>query len=206
MRASLSSSRPVFLSTRFPLALLALLALASLASPLQMAATPPRYDYVVIVVEENRTVGQNIGDLVNAPYLNSLASGGVRMGAMFAIEHPSQPNYLQLFSGSNQGVTDDNLPSNFSITPASTNGLPAARYLANVSNGLLEVEFPRRKGTTAAGLSYAVQFSSDLATWSAGQAPVVTSISAGWDRVTVRDAPAGPNSSRFARIVLTLQP
>ena len=149
MRASLSSSRPVFLSTRFPLALLALLALASLASPLQMAATPPRYDYVVIVVEENRTVGQNIGDLVNAPYLNSLASGGVRMGAMFAIEHPSQPNYLQLFSGSNQGVTDDNLPSNFSITPASTNGLP-------------EVEFPRRKGTTAAGLSYAVQFSSDL--------------------------------------------
>ena len=96
------------------------LVLASLASPLRMAATPPRYDHVVIVVEENRTVGQIIGDLVNAPYINSLASGGVKMGAMFAIEHPSQPNYLQLFSGSNQGVTDDNLPSNFSTTPTAT--------------------------------------------------------------------------------------
>jgi hypothetical protein len=84
------------------------------------AAAPPRYDHVVIVVEENRTEGQIIGDLANAPYLTSLASGGVALGSMFAIEHPSQPNYLQLFSGSNQGVLDDNLPPDFSTTPSST--------------------------------------------------------------------------------------
>ena len=95
-------------------------------------AVPPRYDHVVIVVEENRTVGQIIGDLVNAPYLNSLASGGVTLSSMFAIEHPSQPNYLQLFSGDNQGVLDDNLPPNFSTTPTSTYPFRAANLGAEL--------------------------------------------------------------------------
>ena len=85
-----------------------------------LRAAPPRYDHVVIVVEENRTVEQIVGDLVNAPYITSLATGGVSMASMFAIEHPSQPNYLQLFSGGNQGVLDDNLPLNFSVTPTAT--------------------------------------------------------------------------------------
>lgn len=88
--------------------------------PRPALAAPHRYDHVVIVMEENRTAGQIIGDRVNAPYINTLADGGVRFGAMFAIEHPSQPNYLQLFSGANQGVVDDNLPPNFSTTPIST--------------------------------------------------------------------------------------
>lgn len=87
-----------------------------------LRAAPPRYDHVVIVVEENRTADQIVGDLVNAPYITSLATGGVSMASMFAIEHPSQPNYLQLFSGSNQGVLDDNLPPNFSVMP--TAGYP----------------------------------------------------------------------------------
>jgi hypothetical protein len=82
-----------------------------------LSAAPHRYDHVVIVVEENRAVGSIIGDLTNAPYINSLAAGGVSMGRMFSIEHPSQPNYFQLFSGDNQGVEDDGLPPNFSVTP-----------------------------------------------------------------------------------------
>jgi hypothetical protein len=86
----------------------------------ETAAAPPRYDHVVIVVEENRTPGEIIGDLGNAPYITSLANGGVTLGSMFAIIHPSQPNYLELFSGANQGVADDNLPANFSTTPTST--------------------------------------------------------------------------------------
>src|SRR6059036_979576 len=85
-----------------------------------LSAAPPRYDHVVIVMEENRTPGQIIGDQVNAPYITSLANGGVSLGSMFAIVHPSQPNYLELFSGANQGVVDDALPPNFSTTPTST--------------------------------------------------------------------------------------
>ncbi len=83
-------------------------------------SAPHRYDHVVVVVEENRTPTQIVGDTTNAPYITSLANGGVSIGRMFAIEHPSQPNYLQLFSGSNQGVLDDELPPNFSTTPTST--------------------------------------------------------------------------------------
>jgi hypothetical protein len=86
----------------------------------QLHAAPHRYDHIVIVMEENRTPTQIIGDRVDAPYINTLADGGVHLGSMFAITHPSQPNYLNLFSGDNQGVTDDNLPSNFSTTPTST--------------------------------------------------------------------------------------
>jgi hypothetical protein len=97
------------------------LALGLLSLPLaSLQAAPHRYDHVVVVVEENRTVGEIIGDLTNAPYINSLAQGGVTVSSIYAIEHPSQPNYLQLFSGSNQGVLDDTLPPNFSVTPTAT--------------------------------------------------------------------------------------
>ncbi len=87
------------------------------AAVTSVLAAPHRYDHVVVVVEENRAFGQIVGDTTNAPYITSLANGGVSLGRMFAHEHPSQPNYLQLFSGSNQGVLDDNLPPGFSTTP-----------------------------------------------------------------------------------------
>lgn len=44
---------------------------------------PHRYDHVVIVVAENRSPTQIIGDRVNAPYINSLADNGVRIRSMF---------------------------------------------------------------------------------------------------------------------------
>ncbi len=99
--------------------LIAALVMAALVEQTH-AAAPHRYDHVVVVIEENRSVTQIIGDLVNAPYINSLANSGVKLGSMFAITHPSQPNYLELFAGGNQGVIDDNLPPNFSTTPTST--------------------------------------------------------------------------------------
>jgi hypothetical protein len=88
-----------------------------------------------------------------------------------------------------------------------TSGLPAAHYLPDVSDGVLEVEFLRRKGPNAVGLSYAAQFSDNpLNSWVDGLSPTVTSLNADWDRVVVRDAVPGPNSRRFAKVVVTLQP
>jgi acid phosphatase len=78
------------------------------------AAAPPfRWDHVVVVIEENHAESQIIGDRVNAPYLNTLADGGLVLTHMFAITHPSQPNYLHLFSGSNQGVKGDSFPTKY---------------------------------------------------------------------------------------------
>ena len=92
---------------------------------------PPRYDHVVVVIEENRAYGQIIGDLTNAPYITSLANGGVSFNNMFALTHPSQPNYLHMFSGSAQGVVDDNsITSTITGTPFTTANLGAELFAA----------------------------------------------------------------------------
>jgi len=69
----------------------------------------PKIDHIVIVIEENHAKQQIMGNH-SAPYINSLMNQGANLINYHAIEHPSQPNYLDLFSGSNQGVTDDALP------------------------------------------------------------------------------------------------
>jgi hypothetical protein len=78
---------------------------------------PPRPDHVVVVVMENKNAGDIIGRPDEAPYINSLASQGAVFTNSFAVAHPSQPNYLALFSGSTQGVTSDNCPQTFSGVP-----------------------------------------------------------------------------------------
>ncbi|MEZ0067989.1 hypothetical protein ABIA32_004013 [Streptacidiphilus sp. MAP12-20] len=85
----------------------------------------PRPAHVVVVVEENHSYGDIIGS-ADAPYLNSLAAAGASFTASYAVAHPSEPNYLALFSGWTQGVTDDSCPHSF---PGPTLGseLPAAK-------------------------------------------------------------------------------
>jgi len=66
-------------------------------------STLPRYDHIVIVVEENKDFDQIIGSAA-APYLNKLSSEGASLARMFGEEHPSEGNYFWLFSGDNQSV------------------------------------------------------------------------------------------------------
>jgi hypothetical protein len=73
----------------------------------------PTPAHVVIVMEENHSYNEIIGS-ASAPYINSLATAGALMTNSFALQHPSQPNYLDLFSGSNQGVNNDSCPHTFS--------------------------------------------------------------------------------------------
>lgn len=70
------------------------------------AFAAPMYDHVVVVIEENHDYSEVIGN-PNMAYLNSLAAGGLLLTDSQGVEHPSQPNYLDLFSGGNQGVTND---------------------------------------------------------------------------------------------------
>src|SRR3954463_5835700 len=66
----------------------------------------PRPDHIVVVVEENHSFDSIIGSKA-APYINALAREGALFTRSFALTHPSQPNYIALFSGSTQGVADD---------------------------------------------------------------------------------------------------
>jgi hypothetical protein len=82
-------------------------------SPPISAATLPAYAHIVVVIEENHSYSEIIGN-PSAPYITSLASHGAKMTQSYAVTHPSQPNYLALFSGSTQGITDDSCPHAFS--------------------------------------------------------------------------------------------
>jgi acid phosphatase len=66
----------------------------------------PRPDHVVVVILENHSFDQ-IVDPNRAPFIYSLAAGGALFVNTFAVSHPSQPNYFALFSGSTQGVRDN---------------------------------------------------------------------------------------------------
>jgi acid phosphatase len=88
---------------------------------LQAQSTLPRPDHIVVVIEENHAYTQIAGSSA-APYINQLISDSkcASFTNFKAETHPSQPNYIILFSGANQGVTNDNLPSG---TPFTTENL-----------------------------------------------------------------------------------
>lgn len=78
------------------------------AGAVTWADAPPKYDHVVVVVMENHSFDQ-IRQLGVAPYLQKLAGHGALFINSHGVAHPSQPNYLALFSGSTHGVRDDGL-------------------------------------------------------------------------------------------------
>src|SRR3954468_4741875 len=109
------------------------------------SAALPHPDHVVIVIMENKSFGQIIGNPA-APNINTLAAEGANIvnaasdpGALtsgsHALRHPSQPNYLELFSGSHQGVLQDGRPGTASepLAPPLPFNTPnlAAALLAN---------------------------------------------------------------------------
>jgi len=101
----------------------------------------PRPDHVVIVIEENHSYSEIIGSSA-APYINSLAAQGALFTQSYATTHPSQPNYLHLFSGSNQGVTNDSCPHSFSTANLGRYLLDASLSFAGYSEDLPSVGSP----------------------------------------------------------------
>jgi hypothetical protein len=74
--------------------------------------TLPRPGHVVVVMMENHSYSDIIGN-PDAPYINSLAAQGASFSRSYAVTHPSEPNYLALFSGSTTGLDDDSCPHTF---------------------------------------------------------------------------------------------
>jgi hypothetical protein len=74
------------------------------APPAKLASGSP--PHVAVIVMEN----EEYGDLLAAPhipYIRHLVASGALAGQMYAIAHPSLPNYLALATGSTHGITDD---------------------------------------------------------------------------------------------------
>lgn len=87
--------------------LLAITLLALTFAPVARAETLPRPDHVVIVIEENHSYAQIMDKRNNVSYIHALAKRGMLFTESYGVSHPSQPNYLALFSGSTQGITND---------------------------------------------------------------------------------------------------
>jgi len=90
--------------------------------------------HTLIVMLENHSYSQVIGRR-SAPYLNDLARGGALFTDSQAITHPSQPNYLALFSGNTYGVGDD-CPQHFTGPNLASELLAAGHTFAGYAENL----------------------------------------------------------------------
>ncbi|WP_438484121.1 alkaline phosphatase family protein [Streptomyces sp. S186] len=111
----------------------------------------PSPDHVVVVMLENHAYDQVIGSS-SAPYLNSLKAGGAVLTQSFALTHPSEPNYYMVFSGSNQGRTDDSCVPVGSMSAPNLGSelLAAGQTWASYNEGL-----PSQGSTTCSSGDYA---------------------------------------------------
>ena len=100
-----------------------------------LAVLVPQFDHIVVVVEENHAYSAIIGNS-DAPFINKLASQGALFTRSFGIAHPSQPNYLALFSGSTQGVTNSNCPVNFTVPSLGGTVIAAGKTFVGYAEGL----------------------------------------------------------------------
>jgi hypothetical protein len=101
---------------------------------------PPRPDKVVVVVFENKALG-DVLDSGRAPYFDSLASSAASFTDAHGEMHPSQPNYLALFSGSTHGVTDDRCPLTLTGDNLAGQLLAAGETFTGFAEGLPEPGF-----------------------------------------------------------------
>ncbi len=62
--------------------------------------------HIAVILMENEEYGDIVGS-PTTPYINRLAARYALASSMFAITHPSLPNYLALTGGSTFGVTSD---------------------------------------------------------------------------------------------------
>lgn len=105
------------------------------------AAAAAPYEHVVIVIMENHGLAQVVGNPA-APYVTSLARQGMNFTNSHGVTHPSQPNYLALFSGSTQGVTNDSCPHTFSgVNNLSAQLIAAGRSFAGYSESMPSTGF-----------------------------------------------------------------
>jgi acid phosphatase len=92
------------------MAMLAGLGVSATFGAQKLPPTPP--SHVVIVIMENHAASKIIG-AAEAPYINSLVGQGTFFTQSFGVSHPSEPNYLALFSGSTHQLKDDRCPLSY---------------------------------------------------------------------------------------------
>jgi outer membrane biosynthesis protein TonB len=79
-------------------------------TPSPSQSTASGVSHVFVVVMENHGYSQ-VWNTSATPYTTALANGYARAANYYAITHPSLPNYLDIYGGSNYSITNDCSPS-----------------------------------------------------------------------------------------------
>lgn len=168
----------------FVLCLLAVFALACGGGSSHMqtpvAAGQPTFSHVVLIVEENHSYPDVIGNAA-MPYFNSLASQYGLATQYFAVGHPSLPNYLALTTGLTETfddnfagtISDDNVVRELvkagKSWKAYLESIPSAGYLGGDSGNYLRHHNPfsylsdvQSDSSQAANIVPFTQFATDL--------------------------------------------
>lgn len=125
------------------------------ATPPPTVTTLPRPDHIVIAIDENK----DYSTIASDPYISGLAAQGVLMTDSHGVSHPSEPNYLALWSGSTQGITDDSCPHTFT-----TNNL-GAQLIAAGRNAKIYSETMPSDGYTGCTYSNYARKHNPLVNW-----------------------------------------
>jgi len=107
--------------------------------PATWAEWLPRPDHVVVVIEENRGYSQIMDKLKSDSYIHMLAKRGALFSQSYGVSHPSQPNYLALFSGSAQGITSNACPYTFDSDNLATRLMDSGLSFASYAESLPKV-------------------------------------------------------------------
>ncbi|MFZ5502180.1 MAG: alkaline phosphatase family protein [Pseudomonadota bacterium] len=118
------------------LASLCCAAVILLCASLARAEPLPLPDHVVVVIQENKSYDDIMSMVNRNSYIHELAQRGMLFTRSYGITHPSQPNYLALFSGSTQGVTVNSCPHQFNSDNLATALLDAGLTFASYSESL----------------------------------------------------------------------
>lgn len=117
------------------------------AQAAKSGAAAPHAKAVTIVIFENRDYTAIVGSK-DAPYLNAtLVPQAAVMTNSHATAHPSQPNYVELFSGSVQTVTGDECPVTSSAPNIATQLLAAHLTFRGFAESLPNAGFSGCEGS-----------------------------------------------------------
>src|SRR5437762_1845972 len=81
----------------------ALLLETGISAPALATGTVPAFDHIFVILMENHSYSEIIGNTTAAPYLNQLANQYGVATNYFAVTHPSLPNYVALVGGDTFG-------------------------------------------------------------------------------------------------------
>jgi phospholipase C len=156
----------------------------------------PQYNHIVVVIFENHSYSEIIGNPSAATFNNLAANGalfapaaadpaGLRSGS-HALRHPSQPNYLELYSGDNEMVLQDGRPGTsaeplsspppFNVPNLGANLRNASHSFATFSETLPSVGYDGDSYTTVAGQNQYERKHNPVTNWIKPNNPTVNQL------------------------------